>query len=108
MEAVHVQLADEARELRGAGVSGTDTRQGTAEETDVVVLEVGAEDGAAELAHIGYDEARAGRMWERAKKGERRSGTDLVPSSVQVMNCEDFGSLIILRAYVMWGQQAQE
>ena len=70
------------------------------------MLEVGAEDGAAELAHIGYDEARAGRMWERAKKGERRSGTDLVPSSVQVMNCEDFGSLIILCAYVIQGQRA--
>ena len=32
----------------------------------------------------------------------------LVPSSVQLMNWEDFGSLIILCTYVMRGQQVKE
>ena len=65
------------------------------------MVEVGAKDGPAEFPDIGHDEATRGEMWEHAKRRERRSRTDLVPSSVQFMNCEDFGSLIILHTYVI-------
>ena len=73
------------------------------EETEtlhVVVLEVGAEDGAAELADVGHH--KAGRADGRSvgtrcgEDGHGQAGTHLVPSSVQLMNWEDFGSLIIL------------
>lgn len=63
--------------------------------TDVVVFEMRAEDGAAELADVGNDKADEG-MWARART-RRRIEKYLVPSSVQLMNCEDLGSLIILR-----------
>lgn len=57
-----------------------------------------AQDGAAELPDIRYNEANK-EMWEHAE-GVRGRGKYLVPSSVQLMNWEDFGSLIILRTYV--------
>ena len=78
------------------------------EETEtlhVVVLEVGAEDGAAELADVGHH--KAGRADGRSVgtrcggHGHGQAGTHLVPSSVQLMNWEDFGSLIILWTYVI-------
>ena len=44
-------------------------------------------------------------MWEHVET-VRELGNYLVPSSVQLMNWEDFGSLIILCAYVIQGQRA--
>ena len=58
-----------------------------------------AQDGAAELADVGYNEANE-EVWEHGATVRGR-GKYLVPSSVQLMNWEDFGSLIILQTYVI-------
>ena len=66
--------------------------------TYVVVLEVRAQDRAAELADIGHHEA-AGALAFIAymRVYARTTHTYLVPSSVQLMNWADLGSLIILK-----------
>ena len=67
------------------------------------MFEVRAQDGAAELADIGNDKA-SGEMWEHVET-VRELGNYLVPSSVQLMNWEDFGSLIILCAHTSYTSQ---
>ena len=64
---------------------------------NVIVLEVGAQNGAAEFAHIRHDETAGNEVGYRVKACDNEGDPYLVPSSVQVMNCDDFGALIILQ-----------
>ena len=58
---------------------------------------MGAQDRTAEFAHIRHDETAENRVGHHVKTCENEGDLYLVPSSVQVMNCDDFGSLIILQ-----------
>lgn len=63
--------------------------------TYVVVFEVRTQNRAAELADVRYNEATAKNKLERMDT-QISLWANLVPSSVQLMNWADFGSLIIL------------